>query len=48
MESLRINGSVAVPGFLKPEGIVVFHVAAGKLFKATLESDEKAKGQVNG
>jgi hypothetical protein len=44
IESLRLNGSVAVPGFLRPEGIVVFHKAAGRLFKATLESDEKPKG----
>lgn len=44
MDGLRKNGSVAVPGWLKPEGVVVFHVAAGKLFKATLESDGKPKG----
>lgn len=41
---LRTEGSVAVPGFSRPEGIVVFHTAAQVLFKATLEGDEKPKG----
>lgn len=41
---LEIVGSVAVPGWMKPEGIVVFHEASGQLFKATLEGDEKPKG----
>lgn len=36
-------GSRAVPGFMKPEGIVVFHVAAGIGFKKTLEKDEMPK-----
>jgi hypothetical protein len=44
MHLLRTGGSVAVPGFMNPEGVVVFHVAAGKLFKATLQNDEKPKG----
>lgn len=44
MNALRANGSVASPGFMRPEGIVVFHVASGTLFKATLENDEKPKG----
>jgi hypothetical protein len=26
-------GSVAAPGFMDPEGVVVFHVASGLLFK---------------
>ena len=42
--ALRIGGSVAAPGFLMPEGIVVFHSASGQLFKATIEKDEKPKG----
>lgn len=44
MERLRSAGSVAAPGFMQPEGIVVFHTASGQLFKATLEGDEKPKG----
>lgn len=43
IEMLRSHGSFAVPGFMKPEGIVVFHVAAGKLFKKTLENDASPK-----
>lgn len=42
---LRDNGSVAAPGFTKPEGVVVFHTASGQLFKATLENDEMSKGE---
>ncbi len=40
---LRENGSVVSPGFLKPEGIVVFHTASGELYKKTLERDEAPK-----
>ncbi len=51
MEKLRADGSRAVPGWVKsptcagPEGVVVFHEASGQLFKATLEDDEKHKGE---
>lgn len=37
-------GSVAAPGFMRPEGIVCFHTASGALFKVTLEKDDAAKG----
>jgi len=43
---LRGNGSVAAPGFEKPEGIVVFHSASGMLFKRTIEGDEAPKTAV--
>ena len=36
---LEYGGSVAAPGFNKPEGIVVFHTAASVLFKKTLGGD---------
>lgn len=39
VEKLREYGSVASPGFMQPEGIVVFHVPTSYLFKVTLESD---------
>lgn len=45
MARLRHEGSIAAPGFMKPEGIVVYHVAAGVGFKKTLEKDEQPKGQ---
>jgi hypothetical protein len=41
---LRQHGSMAVPGFQKPEGIVVFHTASGQLYKVLLEGDELPKG----
>ena|ERR1700722_4544860 len=40
---LRERGSVAAPGFMRPEGVVVFHAASGHLFKATIEKDEERK-----
>jgi hypothetical protein len=43
LESLRANGSVAAPGFMKPEGIVLFHIAGNFGFKRTLEKDELPK-----
>jgi hypothetical protein len=45
LDALRVNGSVAAPGFMKPEGIVVFHTAASVLFKVTLEKDAEPKGR---
>lgn len=44
IEILRSNGSFAAPGFMQPEGIVLYHTAAEKCFKVTLENDEKPKG----
>lgn len=44
LEHLAIQGSQAAPGFMKPEGIVIFHKAANMLFKKTIEKDEEPKG----
>lgn len=43
---LRLHGSQAAPGFMNPEGVVVFHEAAGQVFKATLDNDGIPKGMV--
>ena len=43
-QDLRFGGSKVVPGFMKPEGVVVYHTAANQLFKVTLEKDEQPKG----
>ena len=43
ISELRICGSQASPGFMKPEGIVVFHTAGAVGFKKTLENDESPK-----
>jgi hypothetical protein len=40
---LRNEGSLAAPGFMNPEGIVCFHVAANVGFKKTLQHDEQPK-----
>lgn len=40
LRALQTSGSVAAPGFMKPEGIVIYHVAAGICFKKTIEDDE--------
>jgi hypothetical protein len=42
---LRIKGSVAAPGYMNPEGYIVFHTAAQAMFKVTLVGDEKPKGK---
>lgn len=43
MCNLEAAGSVAAPGFMKPEGIIVFHSAAGKYFKKTFYKDDVGK-----
>jgi len=45
LEKLKTGGSVAAPGFMKPEGIVIFHVAANTGFKKTIEKDEEPKSR---
>lgn len=42
---LRWQGSVAAPGFMQPEGIVIYHSASRGYFKVTLEKDEEWKGK---
>jgi hypothetical protein len=36
-------GSAAAPGFMDPEGIIVFHSAAQQMFKVTIKGDEVPK-----
>lgn len=43
MDDLRQNGSAAAPGFMNPEGIVIFHVAGNLGFKKTLHKDDLPK-----
>lgn len=43
---LRTDGSYAMFGFERPEGVVVFHTAANEMFKVTLENDEAPKSAV--
>lgn len=45
LAALATHGSQAAPGFMKPEGVVVFHTQSGALFKKTLEKDDAGKGR---
>lgn len=47
LKQLAEQGSVAAPGFMKPEGIVIYHHAAGVYFKKTLEKDAEWKGRAS-
>ncbi len=44
IDFLQREGSQAAPGFMQPEGVVVYHTPGGYLFKKTLEKDEAPKG----
>lgn len=42
---LADGGSRAAPGFMKPEGVVIFHPQGNVGFKKTIEKDEEYKGK---
>ena len=44
--ALAKDGSLAAPGFMKPEGVIVWHDAARTMFKVTLEKDSEPKGKL--
>jgi RNA ligase len=44
LHGLSHEGSKAAPGFMQPEGVVIYHTASKTLFKKTLEGDERPKG----
>lgn len=43
VEALRLVGSKAAPGFMRPEGIVIYHTAGGHYYKMTLDNDAQPK-----
>ncbi len=45
LAKLRTEGSVAAPGFMRPEGVVVYHAASQSMWKVTLENDHEPKGK---
>lgn len=45
IEELAEFGSKAAPGFLDPEGVVVFHTASNSMFKRTIKKDDEPKGK---
>jgi RNA ligase len=46
LDELVRNGSQAAPGYMRPEGMVVFHTAAGQVFKVTVDNDASPKSLV--
>lgn len=46
LERLRVRGSEAQPGFMRPEGVVLFHVQSQHIYKVLLENDDVPKGAV--
>ncbi len=46
LEMLKHGGSVAAPGFMNPEGIVVYHAAGKQLFKVTLDKQDNHKSLI--
>lgn len=45
LEALKERGSVAAPGFMKPEGVIVFMTASRHLYKVLAENDNEPKGK---
>src|ERR1700694_351692 len=45
LNDLKINGSRAASGFMKPEGVVIYHRQGNVGFKKTIEKDEEFKGK---
>lgn len=48
LDSLRTQGSRAAPGFMRPEGVVVYHTAGRCYFKKTIEKDDEPKSKQGG
>jgi len=46
LEGLVRGGSIVSPGFMKPEGIIIYHVAGRLSFKKTIEKDAEPKSKV--
>ncbi len=45
LDLLREDGSAAAPGFMDPEGIMIFHTGSQSYFKKTFEGDDVWKGK---
>jgi len=43
MSCLQESGSIASPGFMKPEGVIIYHTAANVGFKKTFDKDNQGK-----
>lgn len=47
MWDLQVNGSRAVPGWMKPEGIVIYHRVVDQVFKVTFDGNDKGKWELS-
>ena len=45
LKVLEAAGSKAAPGFMKPEGVVIYLVASRSLYKVTIEKDSEPKSR---
>lgn len=45
LDFLEAEGSIVAPGFMNPEGIIIYHHAANQYFKKTIEADSEPKGR---
>lgn len=45
LEKLRESGSIASPGFMRPEGIIIFLYETQRYYKYLLENPDQHKGQ---
>jgi hypothetical protein len=46
LDVLALNGSIAAPGFMNPEGVCIWHEAARIMFKKTIKDDEVPKALI--
>lgn len=46
IEVLKNHGSYASKGFMKPEGIVIYHKGGNLMFKKTIENDDTPKSKI--
>ena len=46
MDSLQASGSIAAPGFMRPEGIVIWHTQGNFGMKRTFEKDDTGKWDI--
>ena len=46
LADLKETGSYAAPGFMNPEGVVVFHEGSRQVYKAFIENDDKPKSSL--
>jgi hypothetical protein len=44
LEQMARLGSTAAPGFMNPEGVVVYHTKSNQLYKKTLDKNDGHKG----